>query len=111
MNLRLLEGHGLTSKETILYETLLKEGEKTPAELSKLLGIKRTTVYKCLNELKEKGLVEISTARSQLTYSPALPTKLYEYFKKKAVEQERIQDTLHSMLPDLMLDYIIAVEK
>ena len=111
MNLRLLEGNGLTSKETILYETLLKEGEKTPAELSKQLDIKRPTVYKCLNELKEKGLVEISTSKSQLTYSPAPPTKLYEYFKTKAVEQDKIQDTLHSMLPELMQNYIIAVEK
>jgi sugar-specific transcriptional regulator TrmB len=111
MNLRLLEGNGLSSKETILYETLLKEGEKTPGELSKLLDIKRTTVYKCLGLLKEKGLVEISTSSTQLAYSPAVPTKLYEYFKRKAVEQEQVQNTLHSMLPDLMQNYIMAVEK
>lgn len=49
---------GLTAEEARLYETLVNKGTLTILELSRASGIPRTQVYRIVQSLKEKGLVE-----------------------------------------------------
>jgi len=54
-NLNLL---GLSDKEAKIYLSLLKQGILTPLELSRITKINRTTIYRVLEQLKDKGLAE-----------------------------------------------------
>lgn len=49
---------GLTHEETHLYETLIARGTLTILELSRASGVSRTQVYRIVELLKDKGLVE-----------------------------------------------------
>ena len=49
---------GLTTEQSRVYETLTGKGALTILELSRTSGVSRTQVYRVIEELKEKGLVE-----------------------------------------------------
>jgi sugar-specific transcriptional regulator TrmB len=53
----LLSKIGLNEKEIQVYLTILQHGKITPAALSKVVGINRTTVYSVAKELIRKGLI------------------------------------------------------
>ena len=55
-----LEVFGLNEKEAHLYVILLKYGAKTSGELAKVLNSYRMDVYRTLETLDEKGMIEIS---------------------------------------------------
>lgn len=48
---------GLTDPEADMYKVLLKTGAVPASEAAKMAGIKRTTAYSLLQNLKEKGFV------------------------------------------------------
>ncbi len=52
-----LEDLGIAGKETDVYLAILKLKKATVIELSRITGIKRTTIYHCLENLEEKGLI------------------------------------------------------
>ena len=58
-----LEAFGLSAKEAHLYALLLKYGPKTTGELAKLLHSYRVDVYRILETLAEKGMVEESVEK------------------------------------------------
>ena len=58
-----LEAFGLSAKEAHLYVLLLKYGAKTTGELAKLLHSYRVDVYRILEALAEKGMVEESVEK------------------------------------------------
>ncbi|MGZ4917862.1 MAG: TrmB family transcriptional regulator [Halobacteriota archaeon] len=58
-----LEAFGLSAKEAHLYVLLLKYGAKTTGELAKLLHSYRVDVYRILETLAEKGMVEESVEK------------------------------------------------
>jgi len=57
-DLKLLEELGLTKNQAALYLTLLSVKKSDARRLSLSTGILRTDVYRCLNELEVKGLVD-----------------------------------------------------
>ncbi len=57
MSKQILEKLGFSDKESEVYLTLLQHGTMTPAEVAKLTGISRPTVYSVSKELVKKGVV------------------------------------------------------
>ncbi len=55
--LTLLEKYGLSDRHARVYLYLLEKMEDTVLEISRSLGIPRTTTYSILNELKQQSLV------------------------------------------------------
>lgn len=53
----LLAKIGLNDKEIQVYLTVLQQGKISPAALSKVVGLNRTTVYSVSKELVAKGLI------------------------------------------------------
>jgi sugar-specific transcriptional regulator TrmB len=58
-----LEAFGLSAKEAHLYVLLLKYGPKTTGELAKLLHSYRVDIYRLVETLTEKGMVEESVEK------------------------------------------------
>ena len=67
---------GLSDKESQLFYSALKLGPATAQVLSLESGIKRATVYGCLESLIDKGLFHIEVKGSRKLYVPETPEKL-----------------------------------
>jgi HTH-type transcriptional regulator, sugar sensing transcriptional regulator len=54
---KILESIGLKGKEIEVYLAIIKLGSGSIVQIAKTTGIKRTTVYHCIEDLMEKGFV------------------------------------------------------
>jgi sugar-specific transcriptional regulator TrmB len=63
-----LENLGISGKEVDAYLALLKLRSATVIQLAKTTGLKRTTVYHCLEDLISKGLVSKVEKNDKKTY-------------------------------------------
>ena len=87
----------LAKNESILYETLLREGELSTGKLASKSNINRRNVYDSLNRLQEKGLIfEIKYEREN-RYQAVDPMKLKEILKEKELALDKIMPDLTSM--------------
>lgn len=82
---KLLKQLGFAEKEIKVYLTVLEQGKTTPANVAKLTGINRSTVYSISKELLEKGVIVEDIAGPQ-GYLVALPP---EDLKNLAKKEER----------------------
>jgi sugar-specific transcriptional regulator TrmB len=90
-----LENLGLDDKEAQVYLGLLEVGEANIAEISKKSGVKRTTVYNAIENLKEKGLVSSTARRQNTIYIAEDPRKLEQGLSEKML-------FLKNILPELL---------
>ncbi|MGD9592172.1 MAG: TrmB family transcriptional regulator [Candidatus Berkiella sp.] len=90
---------GLGDKEALLYCSAIKLGPATAQNLSLESGIKRATVYSCLNALIEKGLFHIEIKGTRKLYVPEAPNKLEMLLEQK-------KQLLQEMMPQLMNSYM-----
>ncbi|HYA32940.1 MAG TPA: helix-turn-helix domain-containing protein [Candidatus Bathyarchaeia archaeon] len=89
-----LEAFGLSAKEANLYSLLLKYGPKTTGELAKLLHSYRVDVYRILETLGEKGMVEESvekpTRYAAVPAEPALEAAMMRHaYELRWMEENR----------------------
>ncbi|EKD58991.1 MAG: Transcriptional regulator, TrmB [uncultured bacterium] len=91
-----LEKLGLSKKEARLYLISLETGPATIAKLAQKSGLKRGTIYEFLDEMVEKGLLEVSISGKRKLYGGTEPKKL-----QKIIDRQK--DILESLLPDLSL--------
>jgi len=90
-----LEQIGLSEKEVKVYLACLELGETTVDRISKKSGIKRTTLYDIIDNLRDEGIVG-STIKTRRKYYFAIdPRDLLE-----RIEQKKI--TLSSIMPRLL---------
>lgn len=68
----ILQKLDFNEKEIDLYLAILQRGKITPADLAKITGINRTTVYSVTKELVKKGVVAEDLG-SEIMYLVALP--------------------------------------
>ncbi|MFQ6107532.1 MAG: helix-turn-helix domain-containing protein [Thermoplasmata archaeon] len=84
--LRKMQNLGLTEYQARIYLTLLDLGEAIASQLPSLSRVPRTRIYSTMNQLHEKGLVEII---------PEKPTKYVpvpiDTYIKKAAERKRLE--------------------
>ena len=90
----LLRNLGLSNPEIIAYTGLLRLGVTGASELAKEIGVKRTTIYPILENLKEKGLVNSYKKASKTFFDPLSPNKLVSHYEHRL-------ESLTKMIPYL----------
>ncbi len=111
MELSFLNSLGLNKNEILLYELLLKLGEVPVADLIHASKLKRPTLYKTLYSLEKKGLVTQKDIRKKIHFKPESPTLLLEQAENLYKSLERTKDSLQAVLPKLMSDFSLSVER
>lgn len=103
---KLLNDVGLSKEQSLIYETLLKNGFMPAGRISKLTLIKRSLVYKILDTLISQGLVEKREDIGKIAlFFPSHPTKLKELLGKKEEGLRSAQDSLGGALGKLVSDF------
>lgn len=92
---------GLNEKETKFYVYLLKNGEKTGAELSEELNENRTNVYMVVNKLVEQGMVESDDSQPVRRYRITNPNNLKNVVMQKQQEVKRAQLSLSNAMSEM----------
>lgn len=90
---------GLTEKEAQLYQAALKSGPATAQILSLESGLKRATVYGCIESLIERGLLHIEIKGVRKLFIAESPNKL-------AALLDRKKQILTNIMPQLVQDYL-----
>lgn len=90
---------GLSDKESALYYSALKLGPATAQRLSLESGIKRATVYGCIDSLIAKGLFHIEVKGTRKLYVPETPEKLSSLLDQK-------KQLLAEIMPQLVQNYM-----
>jgi sugar-specific transcriptional regulator TrmB len=107
----LLEQSGLNRSEIKIYKRLLEYGELTPPRLSELTGLTRQNAYAALKTLENKGLIESITRRKKLIYQINDPNRLLALTEQKLSESKLIQESMQSLMPELINMYNLSTNK
>jgi len=89
---------GLTDKKAQIYLCLLKSGILSPLELSRITEIKRATVYRILEDLKQANLVEEIIDKNTTKAKAIDPEQLELIIAQQESEIKKKQ----SILPELI---------
>lgn len=93
----LLNQLGLSDKEKTIYKLILEHGKISPALLSKLTKINRTTVYSVANDLKSKGLIAEDLGGKIIYYVPILENEFEKTIKKENEKFKEKEKTLREL--------------
>ncbi|MFC1647154.1 TrmB family transcriptional regulator [Patescibacteria group bacterium] len=94
---------GLDSVEVQIYLNLLETGSKTPLDLSRETGINRSKIYRYLDRLKRKRLIEGSNIGRGLRLKAASPDNL----KLLVHEKEHLIRSQKEKLPELLKELTV----
>lgn len=94
MDTQILEEIGLQKDEIQVYLILLKLGSVTATKMASETNIYRTNVYRILESLMSKGLVNHILRNNVKYFSAASPKKILEDYKKR-------QESLATLIPQL----------
>ena len=86
---QLLSSLGLTGSQAAVFFAALELGECSMQELARKSGIKRTSIYNFIDDLKNRGLVIETRKKSKKVYSAVDPRQLLEIEKMRLMELER----------------------
>jgi HTH-type transcriptional regulator, sugar sensing transcriptional regulator len=100
-----LEAFGLSAKEAHLYVLLLKYGPRTTGELAKLLHSYRVDIYRVLETLAEKGMVEESVEKPTKYAAVAVDTALAGAMMRHAYELRWMEENRDEVL-ELAQEYL-----
>ena len=89
----------LNEKEILVYQTCVGQKLLNPTQISRLTGIKRTTVYLVLEELKKKGLLieKIKGKRKNIGIAP--PEALRHLINQEQEKIEEKKDNILNIIP------------
>jgi HTH-type transcriptional regulator, sugar sensing transcriptional regulator len=90
-----LEKIGFQEKETKVYLGLLELGEGGVGEIAQKSGVKRTTVYHILEDLKARGLISLVKKGKKTLFSAEDPRSIGDDLKEK-------QAYFQSILPEIL---------
>jgi sugar-specific transcriptional regulator TrmB len=90
----LLKSVGLTETQGAVYLSALELGEANMQDLARKSGVKRTSIYNFIDELKARGFLVETTKRKRKIYSAADPQQLLEVEKTRLAELERLMPEL-----------------
>jgi predicted DNA-binding transcriptional regulator len=97
MHTQTLQHLGLSKNESIIYETLLAEGESSVGNIATKSKVHRRNVYDTLKRLLEKGLVFEIVQRNENRYKAVDPSKLMELIQEKESMLSKIMPQLQDM--------------
>lgn len=95
---------GLSEVEINLYLYLNKSGARSALEISKAIGVSRTNVYRSIDILLQKGLVEEQMQVKSSIYSAADPSKLVFILDQQRLEFDQVQNELRNIVNELEKD-------
>ncbi|MGA7075719.1 MAG: helix-turn-helix domain-containing protein [Halobacteriota archaeon] len=93
-----LEAFGLSAKEAHLYVLSLKYGPKTTGELAKLLHSYRVDIYRVLETLAEKGMIEESVEKPTKYAAVAVDAALAGAMMRHAYELRWMEENRDEVL-------------
>lgn len=97
-----LKKAGLSESQAIVYEALLSLGEERAGSLAKQLPLKRTLIYRVLEDLKGLGLIEKDEQPGAVAvFSPKHPSSLRTLIETREQEAREAQEVLGGLLPSL----------
>ncbi len=102
---------GLTENEVEIYLLLARAGWCTVLQLSRLSLIKRTTLYRILESLIDKGLVEIQVSEKTTLYGAFNTNNLNDLVAKKEKELNLIKDSLKVLDTEFKLISSLSPQK
>jgi hypothetical protein len=98
---KLLNNLGLNDTQTKVFLSLYEIGRATPLLISKRTGIKRTTVYSALEELKREGLVKEDKGQKVKHYLIPSAEILLDYLEAKERKMIQTKSTILSLRDEL----------
>lgn len=101
---------GLSDKQILLYEMLLKTPHQTAQKLANATGIKRTNVYRLLDELERQELI-ISGNDKVKTFATSEPQALQKLLQRKQSELKQTAGSLSAILPALRSQYSLSLDR
>lgn len=84
----------LSNKEQIIYRLILEHGKISPALLSQLAKINRTTIYSVANKLKSKRLIMEDLGGKTIYYVPIYENDFEKTIKKEVEKFKEKEKTL-----------------
>jgi sugar-specific transcriptional regulator TrmB len=94
--IEIIKNLGLSEKASKLYLASIELGEASVQELSKTSGLKRTTIYYTLDELKKAGAI-VETERNKKTYFiPESPRNVLKRVKERLWDFEQSLEEIES---------------
>lgn len=94
----LIKPYGLSDEESSLYLFLLQAGSETALNASRKLHLGRTKIYRLLDKLKDKQLVEFQIQERGMRFAATHPHK----FQHLLTTKEQEVTTLKQNLPDII---------
>lgn len=91
----IIQSLGLTEQQTLVYLAALELGEGNMQQLARKSGIKRTSIYNFIEELKGRGFIIEIKKKKRRVYSGVDPKQLLE------VQRLRMQE-LEEIMPELL---------
>src|SRR3989344_1477489 len=104
MDIEGLKELGLTNNESLIYSSLLKNGESAAGLISRLTGLHRRTVYDSIERLIEKGLISFIIKNNKKLFHAASPKRFLEIVKEK-------EEKLNNILPLMLSNYNAVKEE
>lgn len=103
MNLSILDKLGLTDKEKHIYLSLIQSNVQTIKHISDLTSINRSTVYRHLESLEKKGLIEwVIDERGKKAKASSL-SSLTVLLNDKKSQLHEVEETLPQFISQLKL--------
>lgn len=103
---KLLKNIGYSESEIEVYIYLLVNGKRKPGNISKMLGIKRPTVYKALYLLEDKSLIiRVSGTAESAEFEVNNPKYLDYRIKKHFDKIERVKNDFYRSYPEVIRFY------
>lgn len=97
MDREALKKIGLAEEEINIYLLLLRRGSSKATIISKELNVARTTIYRFLNSLLEKGLISENIQNNVRYFYPVDPKRIPEILEERTHEIEKIIPELVSI--------------
>lgn len=88
---------GLVDEEVNIYLLLLKKGFSKATLISKRLGVARTTIYRFLSSLSDKGLVSERFEDNVKVFGAIAPEKIPDILENRISEIEKIVPALKKL--------------
>ena len=98
--LQVIKQIGLTDKHAVVYEALLQNPGTTPLVLARETKLNRSSLYRYLEELREKGLVELVLDDKSSRYE-AKSDGLNQYLLGEEARVETLKTTIPRLTEEL----------
>lgn len=106
-----LTNAGLSEGEAIIYDFLLKNGEKSAGDIIEGTGLKRGNTYNILESLVTKSLIIQAEKNKVAHFRIENPRALLDYIDNRKIELNNKKHALEGILPSLISQYQLNTNK